>query len=86
MGDYYHHDLKEATEKKQCAIHAYVLLTNHIHLLLTPFKEFGVSHMMQDLGRGDYKIKIEEMTKRQVKPAPIGRPKIAEEKGCYLIL
>ena len=52
-GDYfrYLHDLKEAADKNECAVHAYVLMTNHVHLLVTPFKEFGVSHMMQDLGR-----------------------------------
>ncbi|MFW2374779.1 MAG: transposase [Gammaproteobacteria bacterium] len=51
--DYYRylHDLKEAAHKNQCAIHAYVLMTNHVHLLVTPFHVYGVSHMMQDLGR-----------------------------------
>jgi len=38
------------------------------------------------LGREDFKVKIEEMTKRQVKPATMGRPKIAEEQGSYFIL
>jgi len=37
------------------------------------------------LGRDNFKVKIEEMTKRQVKPSPIGRPKIAEEQGSYFI-
>jgi len=52
-GDYYRylHDLKEAADKNQCAIHAYVLMANHVHLLVTPFKEFSVSHMWKDLGR-----------------------------------
>jgi len=51
--DYYRylHDLKEAAVKNNCAVHAYVLMTNHVHLLVTPFNEHGVSHMMQDLGR-----------------------------------
>ena len=43
--------LKEAAVRNNCAVHAYVLMTNHVHLLVTPFKEHGVSHMMQDLGR-----------------------------------
>jgi REP-associated tyrosine transposase len=47
----YLHDLKDAADKNRCAIHAYVLMTNHVHLLVTPFKDNGVSHMMQDLGR-----------------------------------
>ena len=47
----YLYDIKEAAGKNQCAVHAYVLMTNHVHLLVTPFTEFGVSHMMQDLGK-----------------------------------
>lgn len=43
--------LKEALSRNQCALHAYVLMTNHVHLLVTPLKEHGISHMMQDLGR-----------------------------------
>ena len=34
----------------QVAIHAYVLMTNHVHLLLTPTEKWGVSRMMQLLG------------------------------------
>ncbi len=34
----------------QVAIHAYVLMTNHVHLLLTPAEKWGVSRMMQLLG------------------------------------
>jgi putative transposase len=51
--DYYRylHDLEESAQKNQCAIHAYVLMTNHVHLLITPFKTHGISHTMQDLGR-----------------------------------
>ena len=53
VDDYYRylHDLKKSAGNNHCAIHAYVLMTNHVHLLVTPFKEHGVSHMMQDLGR-----------------------------------
>ena len=47
----YLHDLEGAAKKNKCAIHAYVLMTNHVHILVTPFKAHGVSHMMQDLGR-----------------------------------
>lgn len=44
-------DLKEVADKQQCRIHAYVLMTNHVHLLVTPEKEYGIGHMMQALGR-----------------------------------
>ena len=43
--------LKDYSEKHQVKIHAWVLMTNHIHLLVTPITENGVSLMMQDLGR-----------------------------------
>jgi len=43
--------LTDAAKKHQCDIHAYVLMTNHIHLLATPHKTDGISKMMQMLGR-----------------------------------
>lgn len=43
--------LREAADKNHCRLHAYVLMTNHVHLLLTPMAEHGVAHLMQDLGR-----------------------------------
>lgn len=43
--------LKEAAQKYQVQIHAWVFMTNHVHLLLTPADEMGVSLMMQKLGR-----------------------------------
>jgi putative transposase len=51
--DYYRYlnDLKEALGRNDCRLHAYVLMTNHVHLLLTPMSEHGVSHLMQDVGR-----------------------------------
>jgi putative transposase len=43
--------LKEVAEKYQCQIHAYVLMTNHIHLLATPSDIQGITRMMQYIGR-----------------------------------
>jgi REP-associated tyrosine transposase len=43
--------LREAAHRWHCAIHAYVLMTNHVHLLLTPEDAEGVSRIMQYLGR-----------------------------------
>jgi len=43
--------LFEYAEQHGCAIHTYVLMTNHIHLLLTPETEKSVSNMMQAIGR-----------------------------------
>lgn len=51
--DYYRYldDLKTAANKFDCRIHAYVLMTNHVHLLVTPMAEHAISEMMQSLGR-----------------------------------
>jgi hypothetical protein len=38
-------------EKHNCLIHAYVLMTNHVHLLMTPNKSGAISKVMQSLGR-----------------------------------
>lgn len=43
--------LKEAAIKYQVAIHAFVLMTNHVHLLATPRDEQGISRLMQAQGR-----------------------------------
>jgi putative transposase len=43
--------LREAALTHQVAIHAYVLMDNHVHLLATPQQVDGLSRMMQSLGR-----------------------------------
>jgi putative transposase len=47
---YYRHWLRELADHYNCAIHAYVLMTNHVHLLLTPGDRQGPSRLMQFLG------------------------------------
>lgn len=44
--------LKEYAKKYEVDIHAWVFMTNHVHLLCTPHKELAVSKMMQSIGRG----------------------------------
>ena len=44
-------DLGDALDKNDCVLHAYVLMTNHVHLLITPYSTHGMAHTMQDLGR-----------------------------------
>lgn len=41
----------ENAQKYQVALHAYVLMDNHVHLLLTPETADGVPRMMQAVGR-----------------------------------
>lgn len=43
--------LKQAAKLFEVAIHAYVLMPDHLHLLLTPANEAGLGRMMQWLGR-----------------------------------
>ena len=43
--------LEEQAHKFRVAIHAYVLMSNHFHLLATPEAEEGIPLMMQALGR-----------------------------------
>lgn len=43
--------LGDALAAHGCALHAYVLMTNHFHLLLTPIEEAGVGRLMQSVGR-----------------------------------
>ena len=51
--DYQHylHWLGEALAEHECALHAYVLMTNHVHLLLTPRRAASVPRLIMSLGR-----------------------------------
>lgn len=48
---FYLEKLQDACTKFHCDVHAYVLMTNHVHLLITPHAEEGISKVMQYLGR-----------------------------------
>ena len=43
--------LLNAAQRHACAVHAYVLMTNHVHLLVTPDQPTGLPKTMQSLGR-----------------------------------
>ncbi len=43
--------LRHAAVRFGCAVHAYVLMTNHVHLLVTPREHHAVSRLMQQVGR-----------------------------------
>ncbi len=47
----YLRSLQEAAANCQCLVHAYVLMTNHVHLLVTPKQERSLPLMMQAMGR-----------------------------------
>lgn len=44
--------LRDALRRFDCVLHAYVLMSNHVHLLVTPCVAGGVSRLMQYFGRG----------------------------------
>lgn len=43
--------INDSAQKYDCEVHAYVLMSNHVHLLITPHLETGISSMMQSIGR-----------------------------------
>ena len=43
--------LGEALERERCRLHAYVLMTNHVHLLLTPERADRVPRVVVSVGR-----------------------------------
>lgn len=43
---YYLQALQEACMKFPCRVHAYVLMTNHVHLLMTPEEPGAISKVM----------------------------------------
>ena len=48
---FYREALGDACRRYRVDVHAYVLMTNHVHLLMTPQTSEGVSRVMQSLGR-----------------------------------
>lgn len=47
----YLHWLSTALVQCRCALYAYVLMTNHVHLLLTPARASAVPRLMISIGR-----------------------------------
>ncbi len=43
--------LHQALLVNDCALHAFVLMTNHVHMLVTPKSGDGVTRLMRDIGR-----------------------------------
>lgn len=43
--------LEDACKRCHVSVHAYILMTNHVHLLMTPEESQGISQVMQSLGR-----------------------------------
>lgn len=60
---YYLECLLQAVERYDCSLHAYVLMTNHVHLLVTPQVDWAVAQVMQSLG-GKYMKYINRVYRR----------------------
>jgi putative transposase len=43
--------IREAAKEFSCAIHAFALMPNHTHLLVTPQYDYSLAKLMQSLGR-----------------------------------
>ena len=43
--------LKQYAKSSKCVVHAYVLMTNHVHLLITPKKATSAGNLMKRLGQ-----------------------------------
>jgi putative transposase len=48
---FYLEKLKLVCDRHSCDVHAYILMTNHVHLLITPHMQESISKAMQMLGR-----------------------------------
>lgn len=48
---FYLERLKDAASRHGCRVHAYVLMTNHVHLLLTPEEDTSSARTLQSVGR-----------------------------------
>lgn len=48
--EYFRECLRTVCRQHGCAVHAYALMTNHLHLLLTPSSATGIGKVMQSVG------------------------------------
>lgn len=77
--------LKYYAKQYQVDVHAYVLMTNHVHLLMTPNTDKGVSQLMQSLGR--YYVRYINQTHKRTGTLWEGRYKSTlVDSEAYLLL
>ncbi len=72
---FYLNKLKDAVFKHGCELHAFVLMTNHVHLLITPYQENAIGKVIQMLGR--YYVQYFNLTYRRTGTLWEGRYKAA---------
>lgn len=49
--EFFLHCLKQSSAAFKCQLHAYILMPDHVYMVVTPEVEFGISNMMQALMR-----------------------------------
>ena len=76
---FYLEKLLLACSTHSCDVHAYVLMTNHVHLLITPHTEQSLSKAMQMLGR--YYVQYFNYSYQRSGTLWEGRYKAASVKG-----
>ena len=70
----YLHWLGEALGDNECQLHAYVLMTNHVHLLLTPKKAANVPKLI--MGNARFYARIEKAIGVRRQARQRGRPRL----------
>jgi len=78
--------LTEYSKKYKVAVHSYILMTNHVHLLLTPSTKDGVSRMVQTLS--SYYARYINQTHNRTGSLWEGRYKssLVESEDCFLLV
>ena len=64
--------LDEYARAQKVALHAYVLMSNHFHLLATPETLEGIPQMMQAVGRREVRSVGAKIGKPGLRPNPPG--------------
>ena len=88
----YLQELREASSTHDCAIHAYVLMTNHVHLLVTPETIGAISRMMQAVGRryvGSFNVRYRRtgtLWEGRFKAAMVDTDRYLLTRYCYIEL
>ena len=64
----------ESFQQHGCQIHTYVLMTNHVHLLMTPLNIYGVLNMMQALeAKNSCRLQVNQLHINEPAPSCEGR-------------
>jgi putative transposase len=83
--DLYVRLLEEAVDEAECRVHAYVVMTNHVHLLATPGRRDSAGAMMKRVGQ----IYSQYVNRKYQRCGTLwsGRPKFCEvHDASYLMI